>query len=61
MSVFWIFKRIKYTGRKRIDQLGKRDIDTGNWVWKERMNEWEIEKEFEKEKKEVYIKTNKRK
>ena len=39
MSVFRIFNRIKYKGRKRIDQLGKRDINTGNWVWEERMNE----------------------
>ena len=44
MSVFRIFNRIKYTGRKRIDQLGKRDIDTGKLSLKIE-NEWMRDRE----------------
>ena len=44
MSVSRIFNRIKYTGRKRIDQLGKRDIDTGKLSLK-RENEWVRDRE----------------
>ena len=39
MSVLRIIKRIIYIGRKRIDQLGKRDIDTGKLSLKKE-NEW---------------------
>ena len=44
MSVLRMINRIKYIGRKRIDQLGKRDIDTGKLSLK-RENEWVRDRE----------------